>query len=338
MPTVASTFEPDPAFKRRVRWTVDIPNTPSSAPHRADLGLVLPFVGPKCNGHLYHAVECLATLFAWASELFRGRTVDAIVVAEDLFDARTHGFFLPAVFPGATLVRQGSAVFREALVVDVPAMTPETWTPSEINQGHAAISSRSHAVSARWFPAFRDRILAAAGASHGPPPERPRDVRALYLMRAGSARELDDGLLAGLAWRLEAVHGVAMEVVVLDKMALADQVSLFARADIVIGVHGNGFTNIAWMPPHGAVIELFPKQFHHYYYQILAEWAGLHYCGLQEGNPHPYRVGTRRDDAYGPLAFAPWSIDWDLFDAEMSWILDRMLIRVPVGALGWPPY
>lgn len=45
-------------------------------------------------------------------------------------------------------------------------------------------------------------------------------------------------------------HAPAME-----KLSKREQMALATRADVVLGVHGNGMTNEIWMKPGGAVIE-----------------------------------------------------------------------------------
>ena len=43
-------------------------------------------------------------------------------------------------------------------------------------------------------------------------------------------------------------------------MPAAEQVSLFSRAHLLIGVHGAGLTNVLFMNPHSAVLELLPTR------------------------------------------------------------------------------
>lgn len=56
--------------------------------------------------------------------------------------------------------------------------------------------------------------------------------------------------------------------------------------DIIVGVHGNGLTNLLWLPAGSAVLEIFPDGFHQYDYQILAELAGITYFGVQGSRVH----------------------------------------------------
>lgn len=55
---------------------------------------------------------------------------------------------------------------------------------------------------------------------------------------------------------VEALAPAGFEQVVLGRLGFAEQVRLFAEAEIVVAPHGAGFTNIAFAPPGLAVIEV----------------------------------------------------------------------------------
>ncbi len=73
------------------------------------------------------------------------------------------------------------------------------------------------------------------------------------------------------------------EVTEVDYGALPweQQVRLTAAHDVLLGVHGNGLTNLLWMRPGSLVLEFFPDGAHHYDYQFLAELCGLDYFGFE---------------------------------------------------------
>lgn len=62
----------------------------------------------------------------------------------------------------------------------------------------------------------------------------------------------------------------------LESLSFRDQVETFARAAVVIGQHGAGLANIAWMSPGGVVIELTNRP-NRFTYQLLARRCG-HSC------------------------------------------------------------
>jgi hypothetical protein len=65
----------------------------------------------------------------------------------------------------------------------------------------------------------------------------------------------------------------------------------------MVGIHGNGLTNLLWLPPHAHVIEIFPADTHHYDYQVMCEVMGLSYFGLAGKNI--FREYSRFGPAYG---------------------------------------
>lgn len=87
------------------------------------------------------------------------------------------------------------------------------------------------------------------------------------------------------------------EIVVAEDLSFAQQVSLFARTRLLIGIHGAGLTNMVFMPEGGAVIELLPTRNgifdlrpntlsirHDPCYVRLAAAMGHHYQFIE--NPH----------------------------------------------------
>ena len=108
---------------------------------------------------------------------------------------------------------------------------------------------------------------------------RPPDVapgRRLYVSRrdaAGRRVRNEEAVTAALA-RL----GVA--TVHLAGMTLAGQRALFAGAELVVGPHGAGLTNLVWTPPGCRLIELHPGGDWLHQFQLLAQALGRPYHRL----------------------------------------------------------
>jgi capsular polysaccharide biosynthesis protein len=78
-------------------------------------------------------------------------------------------------------------------------------------------------------------------------------------------------------------------------LSVAEQVRLFAEAEIVVGAHGAGLTNIAFCSPGATVIELFPADYVNVCYWALASTVeGLQYRYLvEETRGRPSRTQSR---------------------------------------------
>jgi hypothetical protein len=119
-----------------------------------------------------------------------------------------------------------------------------------------AISAMNKAVDST-HPAFwgdkqaviglREALLSYARAENEP------RVRNVYISRAdaGGRREVinEAELIASL-------QPMGFEIVTLSGKSVREQVQLFASARIVVGAHGAGLTNILFMKPESAVVEL----------------------------------------------------------------------------------
>ncbi|WWC87939.1 uncharacterized protein L201_002839 [Kwoniella dendrophila CBS 6074] len=66
----------------------------------------------------------------------------------------------------------------------------------------------------------------------------------------------------------------------LEDMDYVDQIKLFADADIIIGVHGNGLTHQMWMPSGGILIEIFPHGVFLRDYQVIAQVMGHQHIAI----------------------------------------------------------
>lgn len=74
------------------------------------------------------------------------------------------------------------------------------------------------------------------------------------------------------------------------RLTVQEQINTFADAEIVVGAHGAGLTNIAFCPADAAVIELFAKDYVHLGLWSVAAAAGLDYRYIvSDGGSRPAR-------------------------------------------------
>ncbi|MEN9201850.1 MAG: glycosyltransferase 61 family protein [Thermostichus sp. DG_1_6_bins_120] len=99
----------------------------------------------------------------------------------------------------------------------------------------------------------------------------------------------------------------------LEKLSLAEQIALMQGAEVVIGLHGAGLTNIAFCRPQTLVIEIFPSNAVLPYFWTIAQVAELRYFPL---------VAPVCDPALVSLLASP-----DL-DREDVWVQIPELLRV----------
>jgi hypothetical protein len=131
---------------------------------------------------------------------------------------------------------------------------------------------------------LRDRLLPPA-PSAGPP------LR-LYISRSDTQqRRLDDeeSLLAML-------EPMGINCITLSGRPLEEQIELFSRAEIVIGPHGGGLSNLVWCRPGTAVVELYADDYVNPVFWRLSQNLGLrhhHVIG------RPATPGLRR--GYGAM-------------------------------------
>nr|WP_246314627.1 glycosyltransferase family 61 protein [Kineococcus aurantiacus] len=143
----------------------------------------------------------------------------------------------------------------------------------------------------RWVsPQAVDHVRAAA-----PAVAVPATGRRLVVHRTGGERRVllnADAVLAGLEQ-----HG--FEVVDPATLTLAEEVETFAAADVVVGVHGAGLTNLVFTRPGAAVVELTPRALVYPTFVKLARAARVRHravVGSEPRLPWPLRFPDARAD------------------------------------------
>jgi capsular polysaccharide biosynthesis protein len=128
----------------------------------------------------------------------------------------------------------------------VPARAPNVRVDRLLLCSPTPRTTRPVAAHLRWV---RERLLAAAGTEPGPP-------RRLYVSRAHAERRVvnEDELLPVLAR-----HGV--ERVFAEELDAAEQIRLFAGAELVAGPHGAGIHNHLFAPDRARVVELYNPRY-----------------------------------------------------------------------------
>jgi capsular polysaccharide biosynthesis protein len=73
---------------------------------------------------------------------------------------------------------------------------------------------------------------------------------------------------------LEALSPFGFEKVDPGTLTVAKQVRLFAEAELVVGAHGAGLSNLVFCPEGAAVLELFPPDYVNICYWALSSAVG----------------------------------------------------------------
>lgn len=136
-----------------------------------------------------------------------------------------------------------------------------------------------------------------------------------YVDRQTTSRRLPDTFHGWLVDYLSAHRRVDFRHLHMEQYSALDQLRLASSCHILLGVHGNGLSHIAWMKPNvgGAVVEFFFDYPFYYDYATLSQLFGLQYLALWNGlvldgdriakrdplilkETRPIRQGSNNDD------------------------------------------
>ena len=124
---------------------------------------------------------------------------------------------------------------------------------------------------------LRRAFLDRADPTYDPP-------RRFYLRRVGEARPIlnEEGLL-------EYFTRNGWGIVDTAQLSMAQQIRLFAGAEMICAPHGAGLTNLLWCRPGCRVLELCASTFLNGVFEGLAGCVGAHYRYLVFPGDHAYR-------------------------------------------------
>ena len=204
-----------------------------------------------------HGVEKIARAFSlvntWNNNycMWLSECLARLEGLED-YERRT-GLELPIIIPRTPARYQTESL---ALMGFAPARLLE-WNGARLRIGTLVVSSfrreargayhyRVALTGLRWV---RQKML--AGLARMPAPEAPPAPRVFISRRQTLARRIanEDAVLAALA-------PLGFRACVLEDLSFAEQVRLFANAEIVVGPHGAGMMNLAFSE-NVKVVELF---------------------------------------------------------------------------------
>ncbi|ODN76606.1 hypothetical protein, variant 1 [Cryptococcus amylolentus CBS 6039] len=142
--------------------------------------------------------------------------------------------------------------------------------------------------------------------------KRPKIV---YVERQSTKRRFEAQVHEDLVKRLERLEKMGeakVGLAVLEGMEKREQFKLFADADIILGIHGNGLTHELWMPSGGIMIEILPPGDFHYDYAPVSIALGHEHLIWQNDRLFPRDMWLPQNTGNGSLIHDGSSIPLDV--------------------------
>lgn len=169
-----------------------------------------------------------------------------------------------------------------------------TSTDSNFLQAKKLITT-THPIHSSWNPPawtidfVRSRFLpAASDASAG---DR------IYITRGDSS---NGRVLLNEARLMEVLENLGFQSLTLSGLSLADQIAVFSRARVIVGVHGAGFTNLTFCQPGTKVYELACEQYPNPIFETISHHLNLEHryiiCDVPDPTSVPMTYNLRLGD------------------------------------------
>jgi hypothetical protein len=268
--------------------------------------------------HYFHFMETFVTLFAVQREMAPAARVTKIFLGNLAWDnpsqANVQRHMIKAVYPSAEI---STEVPGQEIQIDSLIYIDRHSTHTSINK----MLDPSLFLVCKWAPALRDLIYQKYNITLRTPDsarDSGRPPKILYVPRHPPrclSESAEKQLLEVLARSGE------VNCAYFAELPWQDQVRLTASHDVLVGVHGNGLTNLLWLPPHGTAIELFNENVAQYDYQLMAEVMGLDYFGVGGDRIHRGFSRDRRVGGNSSLPVNTLSLD------NIEFILNAISVR-----------
>jgi capsular polysaccharide biosynthesis protein len=121
--------------------------------------------------------------------------------------------------------------------------------------------------------------------------------RRIYISRKNAAhrRIVNEQELIALLTLLD------FEVIQTERLSFREQVAVFSQAEIIVGAHGAGFTNMLWSPRNTACFEIFePDSVRICYWSLSAALGHRYFCAVGEVSP---QLGAENNLFVDPKSF-----------------------------------
>jgi len=222
-------------------------------------GYATPLRGPF-NTFYHMLVECIPRLLALEQiPEVHEHTIQLLCTRPP---SKTEAFYLGQLaFDTEVVLLEPGRLFRVEHLVFTPFKTPRF----------------AGVVPARYANVLRERVC---------PDRLSRRSKRIFISR----RKTGNRIILNRAALLQALRPYGFEEVILEDLSPNQQIQLFYDADMVVGSHGAGLSNLIFSP-HAKVIEIFPSKYivPHYYY--MAKSLGLSYDFIL-GSENEYKLST----------------------------------------------
>jgi len=224
--------------------------------------------------HYFHFMEIIIALYSYIREYAPGARVEKIYIGL-VTCTPLHEAVIAALFPGADII-----IIIESEAVENLIYIDADYVISPINKFLDPLLM----LAAKWGDQMRRDIYKYLGVGEIPLPESEFEVKGEQLPKCMYSKRYpprcfsdadDEKIVNFLSIKTDLFSAEFSGV------PWHEQVIQTSKCDMMFGIHGNGLTNLLWLPPHATVIEVFPRGAHHYDYQLMCEVMGLRYYGIE---------------------------------------------------------
>lgn len=236
---------------------------------------------PYHSQHYFHFLEHLIGLWNFSAEKIR-HSIDLILVESASSNWQGQNavtyHLLKALFPNATITTWNDFISENKL------------SNRSVHFENTMISDRSlekfyeepfytERMLGKYFQ-YLDKAsldhLRSSVWNYCNTKKQPSTKHTVTLIKRKS-RKLYPNTEKELIEKINSLSNVHLQIVDFENLSYSEQIHIIANTDLLLGVHGNGFSHILFLPDNAKIIEFFPKNSLRVEYRIFSEIKDLQY-------------------------------------------------------------
>lgn len=222
----------------------------TQAPKYVDSVVVSLLTGTPGNDNYYHwFFDCLSRLFL-ANKVTKPYQNIRYLIPDDLFAYQKETLAQLGIDPSSYITSRDASFIQSKLLIVSSYPNPDLNNPAE------------------WSIDFLKKSFIHLAL------QTENKNQLIYISRGDSLRSRR---LTNENYLLSLLVPLGFRVVHLAKINFIDQVTLFANAKMVVGVHGAGFTNIVFSKPGTIVCEIFGDIYQPIIFKKISNYLDLEY-------------------------------------------------------------
>jgi len=242
--------------------------------------------------HYFHFCEHLIGLWATYKELGKS-TIENILLLGDGIEPgndwkgqnEINLHLIKAIFPDANIISPDKFLNSDTLFQFNDVISSDlgiTLVLPKCSDDNKLLGESKPFIKQKHIIEMAQLVHDYMGTKH-----KPRENSMITYIHRNAPRRLATNVENNLIKKISELKNYDFQKIDFSNKTFKEQLEIIGNTDILLGVHGNGFTHSLFLPGNATVLEIFPKSSHHLDYKYLCDLRGIkHYAIDSQKGPY----------------------------------------------------